>query len=238
MRASEDLGRAGDVARGHEVANAAGGPTAPVADVRQGEDLEAVLGAEPAQRDDVAGVANTEPGVLPTTTTLAPSALTNTSTTKRSGGPLGELAGELHDQHGVQSGGREQVEALVGRGDDLRRPLRVKDGDRVRVERDRDRLGAVRASPLHDGGQHCVMALVHAVEVAQRHHARAVALGDLGEVGPSQHEGHSTNPTELNTTWALASEPLSSSMATRCPSGAKAATGWLRPAGWDGMRCP
>ena len=100
-----------------------------------------------------------------------------------------------------ESGGREQVETLLGGRDDPRRPLRVKNGDRVRIEGDRNRMGAIWAiwakvaGLADDGGQHFAVALVHAVEVAQRHHARAVALGDLGEVGPSQHEGHSTNPT-------------------------------------------
>ncbi len=141
MRASEDLGRACDIARGKEVAHAAGGPTTPFADVLEGEHLEAVFGAEPAQRVDVAGVANTEPGVLAHDDHARAQRLDEHLDHEVLRGPLGELVGELHDQHGVQPGGREQVEALVGGGDDLRCPLRVQDGDRVRLEGDRDRVG-------------------------------------------------------------------------------------------------
>jgi hypothetical protein len=72
----------------------------------------------------------------------------------------------------------------------------MKDGNRVRVEGDGNRLGALGASPLNHGGEHGLMAFVHTVEVAKGRHARAVALWDLGEVGPTKHVRHSTNPRE------------------------------------------
>src|ERR1035437_4730239 len=142
VRTCQDLGRSCDVARDHQGANTARGPATPLADVRQGEHFEAVLCAELAQGVDVAGVANTESGVLPDDHHAGTQRLDEYLDNEALRGPEGELMGELHDQHGVQPGGREQVQALLGRGDDLRGPLRGQDRDRARVAPDCDRGGA------------------------------------------------------------------------------------------------
>ena len=88
---------------------------AALAEVVQGDDLEAVRGAELAQRADVAGVADAEPGVLADDDRAGAERLDEHGADELLGGPLGELAGELHDQHRVEAGASAASSRWPGR---------------------------------------------------------------------------------------------------------------------------
>ncbi len=82
------------------------------------------------------------------------------------GAPGGELAREPHDEHGVQPGALQQVEAVVEPGQQPGGPVGVEDLQRVRVEGDGDRPETARAGEVGDPSQDGGVTAVDPVEVA------------------------------------------------------------------------
>ena len=123
----------------------------------------------------------------PTITAPAWSASTNTCSTNSSGVSLGELDGELHDQHGVEAGPGEQLQPLRQRGERSRCALREEHGQRVRVEGHRDGRRAARGGLLDQLREDRAVTAVHPVEVAEGDDGTAEVGGDLREAVPDVH---------------------------------------------------
>ena len=104
-----------------------------------------------------------------------------------SGGSLRLRLVEVHDDRGVDAGRGEQLEALLGRRQQLRRRLRAHDRRRVAVEREHDRPGALALGEAPDVGDDGLVAEVHAVVGADRDHGALAGPRRLIEIGDDLH---------------------------------------------------
>ena len=94
---------------------------------------------------------------------------------RRGGGKLGV---EGHDDGAVEPARRQQAQPVALAGELEQRVLRAQEHARMRRERQRRRLAAERLGALERGADHGAVAAMHAVEVADRHHA-AVQRADI-----------------------------------------------------------
>ena len=184
-----------------------------------------MLAAQLAQGADVAGVAVAEPDVLADHDRRGRRARRRAPSRTNSSGVQPAIS-RVNSSTSTASRpvASSRASRWLGVGDDLRGVLGAQHGDRVRVEGHRDGVGADGAGLLHDRPEDGPVPEVDAVEVAERHHARAEVGRDLGEVR-HRSTGDTLRTRGGEDDVGLASVPRSSSMATSAPSGAKAATG-------------
>ena len=151
--------------------------------------VKSCVAAQLGQRRDVAGRPSRRSGSWRRRRPPAAcSASTRTSVDEPLRGPGRHLAGERHDEHGVDAGLAEQRGPGVQVGQRRRRVLGPQHRHRVRVEGDRhDGQAAQRprdlAGPAHD----VLVAEVHAVEVADRDDGPAEVAGHVVEGSPDLH---------------------------------------------------
>ena len=140
--------------------------------------------------------------------------------------PLDELARRLlrlslvERQHdgGLDAGLGEQLEALLGIGEQLRCRFRSHDRGRVTVEREHRRVRRIVGGDLADVTDHGLMAEVDAVVGADRDHGSFAGPGGLGQIGDDTHSGDATRlpvPGARRTAWLRARGTARTPPATR-----------------------
>ena len=107
----------------------------------------------------------------------------------------GELPRERDDDEGVDAELGDRLFALPERLDQPRRPLRVEDPHRVRVERQDDRRGVELPGPLDDAAEHLLVPEVDAVEVPDRQDAPPREVRALEGVDVDVHGGRGSHAT-------------------------------------------
>src|SRR3990170_3023589 len=140
------------------------------------------------------------------------------------GGQVGQLAGEPHEDHGIQLALCQHLAALVRQREQWWCGGRVDDFQRVRLERDQQATAARAARPIRDLLEHAVMAQVHAVEGADG--------DDRSRPVVRQQAGHPASTTSgchfPARGWATATRRPSQSSATGPASGCTASIGCPR----------
>ncbi len=193
---TEHTGCGSDVAVGQGRAHGRRGPALAVADILEGDDLETVGLTELTQRRDVTGVLVAEAGVDAHDDDLGLEPVDEGALDELLRRLLGELLGELQDEQTVEARRLEQVVTHRTRRDDLGGAVGVQHGERVRVERHGHSGQPALATDLDEARQHRLVAVVDAVEVAERDDTRRQLVGRLGGIGEAVHGGHSTNSPE------------------------------------------
>ena len=151
---------------------------------------------------------------------------------------LGELGRELQHEQAVDAGGREEVVAHRPGGDELggaRSGRRTATGCGSKVTATEGRPSRWPASARDASTARCPLWTPSKLPRVRTQGRRASGVPD-GSV--QRCTGTLYELAGENTTWLRAVGPASSSMATRVPSGAIAATGSARPGTADAMRCP
>jgi hypothetical protein len=146
-----------------------------------------VLTTELDHRREVPGVVPPEPHVVADDDAAGAQRSREIARDELAGGLRGEVERVGHHQDGVEAGRGHELQAVRETGEELRRGPGPVHGGRVRVERHRDGGAAVGPGETHEAAQHRLVAAVDAVEVADRHHGRAVAVGDLVDVREHLH---------------------------------------------------
>ena len=99
----------------------------------------------------------------------------------------GELGVEFEHQHRVGAGVREQVLALVERGQAERRDIGLEELDRVGVEGRDDRRPPFVESALDRPPDHRLVAEMEAIEIAEGEDAAREVIGDAAVEGQPLH---------------------------------------------------
>ena len=163
----------------------------------------------------------------PTTTAAACSRSTRIRSTNSSGDQRGHVGGERQRQDVVGAGLRQQLGALLDRGQRDGRVVRAQHRHRVRVEGDRDDLEAALVGDLAGPGDHAPVPEVHSVEVADHHDAAAQVGRDVVGVPPDLHGAKTIDASQTKTATARARPSRGSYNARNSPAGSNSA---VRPA--------
>ncbi|BDZ53543.1 hypothetical protein GCM10025870_06160 [Agromyces marinus] len=176
----EQFGRVRDVPGVEQFPDPRRGHPAPALghDVVDHDDLEPVLLALTAEHLDIALVAGPVPEVVPDQEHPRVERVDEVPADERLGRVAGQPAVVVQEHRGIQARRGQQFELLPG-ADELGRrlPGRV-ERRRVPVERDRDRLEAPRVGDAPQLADDRTVALVHPVELADRHGGRTEVRGD------------------------------------------------------------